>query len=237
MVGHDSRGAKSTPFHRLTPTPIKPQSHTHAHTPIYIHAQRADEYCHTEQEAAETNPAYAPPSDAWPDKGDVRVAHLTLRYPSAATCVLAPPVHSRLCLSVMLLHATHQHTHTHTHIYIYRPVIRDLSFAIPPGTRVGVVGRTGAYGSVAPKRHATHFCLTDTSTRPSNHQQQPKAPASPPCSRRSTGWLNRRRRSRPAPSPSTGSTSCGWGCGICARGWPSSPRTRRCSGAPCGPTW
>lgn len=52
-----------------------------------ISKQRADEYCRTEQEAAESNPAYAPPSDAWPDKGDVRVEHLTLRYPSAATCV------------------------------------------------------------------------------------------------------------------------------------------------------
>lgn len=135
MLGSVSR----LPCHRPTTIP----------TTTPISKQRADEYCHTEQEAAESNFAYAPPSDAWPDKGDVRVEHLTLRYPSAATCVAAcsfdhtthrPPTFKTSCLYATL-------THNLTTLLYYppttRPVIRDLSFAIPPGTRVGVVGRTG----------------------------------------------------------------------------------------------
>lgn len=79
------------------------------------------------------NPAYGPPSDAWPDKGAVRMSHLTLRYPSAATCV-------RLCICRRQFHQPDTHAVQQS---TDRPVIKDLSFSIPPGTRVGVVGRTG----------------------------------------------------------------------------------------------
>ena len=49
--------------------------------------ERADEYCRVPQESPEVIPTYRPPTDRWPDEGEIRVSHLTLRYPSSAKYV------------------------------------------------------------------------------------------------------------------------------------------------------
>jgi ABC-type multidrug transport system fused ATPase/permease subunit len=72
--------------------------------------ERTQAYTEIEQEAAEVNPHYRPPSASWPNNGQVLIDSLTLRYPSAPTT----------------------------------DVLKRVCVCIEPGTRVGVVGRTGA---------------------------------------------------------------------------------------------